>query len=104
MKKTVPEMLHEAAGTYKERNLQYGENYKNFGPVVHALFPKGIAMFQKEKGIALHKRDLNRLGILVQIVSKLTRYCTNFDIGGHDDSLKDLAVYATMLRELDAES
>lgn len=91
----VPEMLREAATTYEERNKLYGDNYKDFGIIMSSLFPTGICLGSVD--------DFNRFGVLVQIVSKLTRYTHNFGSGGHDDSLLDLAVYSQMLRELDDE-
>lgn len=94
--KTVPEMLREAAATYEERNKLYGDNYKSFGIVMASLFPLGIRLLSVD--------DFNRFGVLVQVVSKLTRYAENFGRGGHDDSLLDLAVYSQMLRELDEEA
>jgi hypothetical protein len=39
--------------------------------------------------------------VMTHIVSKLHRYALNFETGGHQDSLKDLAVYAAMLASLD---
>ena len=93
--KTVPEMLEEAAATYRERNLLYGDNYKRFGTVMELLFPTGIELVNGD--------DHNRFGILVQIIAKITRYFEQFGNGGHDDSLLDVSVYANMLRELDAE-
>lgn len=93
---TVPDMLRQSAQTYEERNQLYGDNYKRFGPVMALLFPKGIELMSDD--------DHNRFGVFVQIVSKLTRYAENFRVGGHDDSLLDMTVYATMLRELDMES
>jgi len=92
----VPDMLEEAAETYRERNKIYGDNYKNFGSVMQSLFPGGIE--------CRSVKDFNRLGVLVQVVSKLGRYCEQFEAGGHGDSLLDLAVYSQMLRELDEES
>jgi hypothetical protein len=41
------------------------------------------------------------MGLLVQIMSKLSRYCANFNQGGHEDSLDDLAVYSVLLQEVD---
>lgn len=93
---TVPDMLRQSAQTYEERNKLYGDNYKRFGPVMALLFPKGIDLISED--------DHNRFGVFVQIVSKLTRYAENFNEGGHDDSLLDMTVYATMLRELDMEA
>lgn len=99
MSKFVPEALRAAAGIYEERNKLYGDNYKRFGLVVAALFPDGISIASAEDPV----KAGNRLGVLIQILSKLTRYCENFNRGGHADSLEDLAVYAMMLRELDAD-
>lgn len=93
--KTVPEMLQEAAAIYEERSNLYGDNYKNFGKIMVGLFPNGF----ESKTI----EDWNRLGIFIQIASKLTRYAVRLRSGGHDDSLLDLSVYANMLRELDFE-
>lgn len=94
MTKNVPEMLREAAATYEERNKLYGDNYKNFGKVMVGMFPNGLAVRSES--------DWNRLGVFVQIASKMTRYAEQFTKGGHDDSLLDMSVYANMLRELDA--
>lgn len=92
---TVPEMLRGAAKTYEERNKVYGDSYKSYGTVVQSLFPEGLELDSDD----LH----NRFGVLTMMISKLTRYCQNFEKGGHADSLHDLSVYATMLNELDAE-
>jgi len=92
----VPEMLREGADTYEQRNELYGDNYHNFGRVMMALFPRRVSCDSVD--------DYNRLGIIVQMVGKLGRYCEQFEKGGHDDSLLDLAVYSQMLRELDEEA
>lgn len=84
--------LEEALETYKERNKIYGDNYKQFGYIMTALFPSGIP---GDSPLAW-----NRLGVIVQIVSKLSRYAQN--IGEpHKDSIHDIIVYAAMLEELD---
>lgn len=89
------EIMAEGAKTYKERNLVYGDSYKEFGPVMKALFPDGISVDSIQ--------DLNRIGVLNMIVSKLMRYCNNFHNGGHPDSIQDMMVYCAMLAELDKE-
>jgi len=99
MEKFVPDSLRAAAEIYEERNKMYRDNYKNFGKVWLALFPDGISTTSAEDPVAA----CNRLGIMVQMVGKLTRYAANFNRGGHDDSLDDLAVYTMMLKELDAD-
>jgi len=89
----VPDMLRDAAKIYEERNKIYGDNYKRFGPALNGLL-NGVALSTPD--------DFNRFGILVQIFSKISRYCNMFDKGGHDDSLDDIAVYTMMLKELDS--
>lgn len=86
--------LRAAAEIYEQRNKLYGDNYKKYG---HAFFPllKGL--------LVETPHDLNRMGVLHMILSKVSRYCENFNKGGHDDSLDDLAVYAMMLKELDQD-
>lgn len=92
---SVPELLRQSAVVYEQRNVLYGDNYKKFGDVMKAIFPDGVTIMSTSY--------FNRFGILIQIISKLTRYCEMFDEGGHDDSLLDLSVYANMLRELDEQ-
>lgn len=92
LKQTVPQMLCSAADIYEQRNKIYGNNYFRFGTVAREILGN-IELKSAE--------DFNRFGILVQILSKITRYGENFKRGGHDDSLDDLAVYAMMLKELD---
>lgn len=91
----VGNMLRESADTFDQRNALYGDNYKRFGPIVDALFPAGVHLCGPD--------DFRRFGVLVQVISKLSRYCANFAAGGHDDSLLDLSTYSAMLRELDHE-
>lgn len=84
--------LEAGAKTFKQRNELYGDNYLDFGPIMKAMFPKGIPVHSAE--------DWNRIGIFVQCVSKLTRYAQNLTDGGHLDSAHDLMVYAAMLEEV----
>lgn len=87
--------LRESADVFEERAKIYGMTYLRFGPVMAALFPNGVGAF--------NAHDMNRLAMVVQIVSKLVRYAGTFSTGGHDDSLLDLSTYAAMLRGLDAD-
>jgi hypothetical protein len=93
MSNFVPDSLKAAAAIYEERNKLYGDNYKKFGlafwPILRVVNLEG-------------PDDLNRFAVLIQILSKITRYCENFNAGGHADSLDDMAVYAMMLKELDS--
>jgi hypothetical protein len=89
------QILREGAYTYEQRNEMYGDNYKSFGLFMELLFPDGIP--------EMAVNDWNRFGLIVQCVSKLTRYCHQFNQGGHADSAHDLMVYAAMLEELTKE-
>ena len=91
----VSNELKLAAQLYQQRNRVYGDTYKEFGKLLVALHPSGITLQSED--------DFNRFGVYMQVLGKLKRYSVNFETGGHVDSLKDLAVYATMLQELDHE-
>lgn len=95
MKKSVPEILIEAAATYEERNKVYGDTYKNFGSAMAAAFPNGLVVKTAD--------DWNRVGLMVQIMGKVTRYAAQFENGGHLDSAHDACVYSAMLEELTRE-
>ena len=90
--KTVPELLRAAAGTYEERNKTYGDNYKHYGALMQALFPRGLTLSNAE--------DWNRLALIFACANKMSRYTWAFGAGGHQDSAHDLAVYAAMLEEM----
>jgi hypothetical protein len=92
--KTVPEEFAEKAKLYAKRNAAYGGNYKRFGDLMMVLFPVGIEL--------TNPADHNRFALFVHIATRLTRYAEQFDRGGHDDSLDDIAVYSMMLKEVDA--
>jgi len=88
----VPDQLRTKAELYAIRNTLYKDNYKRFG----------AAMVEMLGAIELKTpADYNRMGLLVQIVNKVSRYAQMFKEGGHDDSLDDLSVYAMMLKEID---
>lgn len=93
--KRAPEILEEAATTYRQRNEVYGDNYLKFGKIMDIMFPDTIYVDGAD--------GWNRMGVFVQCLSKLTRYAENMGKGGHYDSALDLSVYAAMLAELTKE-
>jgi len=93
--KSVPDMLRECAKTFEERAAVYGENYKEHGELLVALFD-GQERFNFQD-----PKDWNRMVLSIHIVAKLKRYTNNWDKGGHEDSLLDLSVYSQMLRDVD---
>lgn len=95
MVQTVDERMREAAELFRDRNAIYGANYLRFGELMNALLPMGVNIVPGD--IA----SLGRLVLLSHIVTKVGRYCSNFNRGGHPDSLTDLSVYAAMLAEHD---
>jgi hypothetical protein len=89
---SVGHLLVNAAKTYSERNTTYGNNYKeSFPRVMMALFPDGADIAREE--------DWAKMGVFVQVVSKLTRYAEQWP-AGHADSAHDMIVYSAMLQEL----
>lgn len=92
----VVKELEGKAALFQQRHAVYGDNYKRFGPVMTMLLD-GQALSTRSM------RDMSRLGLFVQLVSKITRYGENFNRGGHADSLDDIAVYAMMLKEIDSK-
>jgi hypothetical protein len=92
-KPNASQYLNEGAEIYKKQGALYGNNYQTFGSVFMALFPEGIKVD--------NAADASRLGVLIQITNKLTRYAKNFNRGGHHDSLIDMSVYSAMLAEID---
>jgi hypothetical protein len=89
----ISEKLQNLISLYEERNQTYGNDYKENGVLMDALFPDGLVLDNPD--------DFNRYSILVHIVTKLGRYARNFS-NGHPDSLDDLIVYAAMLAVLDS--
>lgn len=70
---------------------KYQEVYKQFGKVLLSLFPAGIHIEPNDIDKAI------KLGVIVQKVTKLTRYCASLDEGGHLDSALDDMNYSAML-------
>jgi hypothetical protein len=93
-KQRAPELLEEGAETFRERNRTYGNNYHNFGAVMAGLFPEGLHV------VAGDVAGFARLGVLVQVVSKIGRYANRLPYGGHVDSAHDIMVYGAMLQEV----
>jgi hypothetical protein len=90
--KSPLECIQDATETFRERAAVYGDNYLRFGHVMQALFPDGVTINNAD--------DWNRFGIIIQKVSKLSRYATN-PYCGHIDSTHDDGVYSFMLESLD---
>ncbi len=94
MKKNAGDILLEMGETFKERNKMYKDNFLNVGTALGEVFPDGVTLKSGE--------DFTRFQFVLQIIGKLTRYVANWDQGGHQDSIHDLAVYAAMLESVDA--
>jgi len=92
---TVADRLRELAKLNEQRDDFYGENYKQAGAVLKALFPQGITLRTEE--------DFLRFHLLVHIAGKLSRYTARFKLGGHAGSMDDTSVYAAMLRQYSTE-
>ena len=83
----VQRMMVEMTETFLERNRTYGDNYLLLGKLMAALYPEGITLKTEDDFIRYHWIDW--------ALGKLTRWVrTGMK---HDDSIKDAAVYLTML-------
>jgi len=72
---------------YAERNERYKENWREFGPVMDAIFPKGVTLRGPD--------DFIKFSLFEWALGKLIRFArTDFT---HEDSILDAAVYLTIL-------
>ena len=99
-KDRVVEMLQDCISIREDRHATYGNSFyggaqKQHGHVMKTFFPEGVKLNTPD--------DINRYGCFSAMVGKLIRYANNFENGGHEDSVVDIPVYSTMLRELDEE-
>ena len=90
--KAISGNLEQALETFNQRGAAYGPSYLQYGEVISSLFPEGVSLQSAE--------EINRFGLLSMIISKLTRYCNQWD-EPHKDSIHDLGVYAFMLEGVD---
>ena len=87
------DILQEAATTFNERKAAYKDNFIRLGNSLAAMFPNGIILKWPEDFVRFH------LFVLQQ--TKVSRYATNFETGGHQDSIHDAIVYAALLEAYD---
>jgi len=92
---TAVDVLTQAAKTYRERNKVYAANFVRLGNVMAALFPDGLTIETPE--------DWTRLYFFMLTHVKMSRYATQWDVGGHSDSTVDASVYAAMLHAWDKD-
>jgi len=85
----------DAVKLFDERNAIYKNGWERSGYLMKALFPDGIELKTDE--------DHARFSLVSMLAAKLSRYCTNFTKGGHEDSIQDLTVYANILFTFDKE-
>lgn len=90
--KAISKNLDQALKTFNQRGAVYGLSYIQYGEVMTSLFPEGINLNTVDA--------INRFGLLSMIISKLTRYCNQWD-EPHKDSIHDLGVYSFMLEGVD---
>jgi len=89
------EVLKNASKLFKEKARIYGDNWKQIGPILNMLFPRGLSGSTKR---------MDELHLIVMILVKLTRYTEGINNGKeHKDSTRDLVVYAAMLDSLSDE-
>lgn len=89
------DILAEAAKTYEARNAIYKDNFRTVGPAMAALFPEGVVLKDEDEHTRWHIFNL--------IMVKMSRYAMQWYEGGHQDTVRDIAVYAAMLEQIDGE-
>ena len=87
------EALNDAAETFKDRQQVYKDNYLRLANAMVGMYPQGLTLHTQE--------DWIRLYFFMATITKMSRYATNWDDGGHTDSIRDAAVYAAMLQAWD---
>ena len=90
---TPADKLEAMAATFRERNKVYGDNYLRLGHSMHSMFPNGLTVNTPE--------DWTRLYFFFLQQVKVSRYATNFNKGGHADSVHDAAIYGALLESFD---
>jgi hypothetical protein len=85
-----------ALNTFMERGAIYRDNHQRVGAALAALFPDGIEVSSAD--------DHERLALITLIMVKLTRYATEWNNGGHKDSIHDCIVYSAMLEARTADN
>ena len=81
--------MQAGAKVYDERNKEYGDAFIIVGKVMNSIFPNGVNLESEE--------DFRRFHLFEWMIGKIVRYAQNFEKGGHEDSIKDAMVYASML-------
>lgn len=95
IKRTAADILEDAAETFRARNAVYSDNFLRVGNMMVAMFPSGITLKTQQ--------DWNRMHMLLMAIVKQSRYATNWDKGGHQDSIHDAIVYGAMLEMIDGQ-
>jgi len=86
---TPDEALRNAAELFLSKHPEYGSSWQAVSHTMHSLFPDGVKLETPA--------EFGRYNCIQMIVSKLKRYCNNFETGGHLDSIQDLQAYGGML-------
>ena len=93
----VTNLLNESAALFRERNAVYKDNFRMVGRIMIAMFGDNPPELKTEA-------DYNRWHLFELFIVKLSRYSTNYNGGGHSDSVDDMIVYLAMVAAMDAEN
>ena len=86
----IAEYFIRAREMHIQKSREYKDSVGKFGNVMQAMFPAGLQ---------IHPQDFDKMGVFFMMVGKMVRFAENVQ-NGHQDSLRDLAVYALMLEHL----
>lgn len=96
---TAAEILEQAGKTYRERNAVYGDNYLIVGKIMEILHGQGAP--NPAATLVGTADQFNVWHLYELLIVKLTRFANSGLT--HQDSIRDLAVYAAMIEGLIAE-
>ena len=82
----ILKIIETMAATCRNRDGQYGDNYKMIGRLLPILFPNGVTLRTED--------DFMRFNLFEMCLVKITRYAVTGLT--HKDSIHDLAVYGAM--------
>lgn len=89
MAKKTEDIMRDALATHIDRQRTYNSGHRRQGAALAALFPDGLTLKTPE--------DFAHFMLFDMVMVKVTRYADHFETGGHQDSARDLQVYAAML-------
>ena len=88
---SVGNNLRGAAELFDAKDAEYGHSYLRTEKLLAGFFPNGVTLDTPAKMARFH--------CFMNCMMKMNRYAHNLEKGGHMDSVDDLMVYASILKD-----